>query len=171
MMIDAELAFDAAMARRLPHVHIRAESVDDAQFLIQLFADCSPMAGVLPEPIMVQQAELANHGFWSGYPKAMKRIAYVAGEPVGRIMIDWNTCHGVDIAVLQSARNSGVALAMLRSWLEVADSMGRICTLDVLANNPAMRIYQRLGFVPVDQTDEYQAVIAMLRPVRAGRII
>jgi predicted GNAT family acetyltransferase len=49
--------------------------------------------------------------------------------------------------------------------------MGRLCTLDVIANNPAMRIYQRLGFVPVDQTDEYQAVIAMLRPVRAGRII
>lgn len=166
--MDKSAAFDAAMARRLPQVEMRAEIGDDASFLTRLFADCSPVAGVLPEAMMEQQAELANQGFRSGYPQAMQRIASVAGEPIGRIIIDWGLGHGVDIAVLQSARNSGLALAMLRSWLEVADSQGQICTLDVLANNPAMRIYQRLGFAPVDQTDEYQAVIAMHRPAKAG---
>jgi ribosomal protein S18 acetylase RimI-like enzyme len=167
MIMDDSGAFVAAMARRLPHVQMRAERDDDAPFLTPLFADCSPIAGILPEAMMVQQAEMANHGFRSGYPNAMRRIALIAGEPAGRIIIDWGLGHGVDIAVLQSARNSGLALAMLRSWLEVADSRGQACTLDVIANNPAMRIYQRLGFAPAIQTNEYQAVIAMLRPAKA----
>jgi ribosomal protein S18 acetylase RimI-like enzyme len=167
--MDATATFDAAMARRLPHVQMRAENDDDAAFLTQLFADCSPMAGTLPQPMIAQQADFANRSFRSVYPNAMQRIACIAGEPVGRIMVDWESGHGVDIAVLQSARKSGLALAMLRSWLEVADLLGRECTLEVLATNPAMRIYQRLGFSVVGESKDFQPVIDMLRPVRAGR--
>lgn len=171
-MIDAEAAFDASMLRRQPYVQMREEADSDASFLTQLFADCSPMAGVLPDEMLAQQAEFANGGFRAAYPDAMRRIACVEGKPVGRIMIDWDCggqSHGVDIAVLRSARSGGLALAMLRAWLEVADHLDRPCTLEVLATNPAMRIYRRLGFGPTADADEYQPVIDMLRPMRAGR--
>jgi GNAT superfamily N-acetyltransferase len=164
----AEAQFDAAMLRRLPDVAMRPETENDQPFLRELFVDCSPLAAALPESMLAQQAALANGGFRAAHPFAMRRIALHAAVPVGRIMIDWDCAgrsHGVDIAVLRSARASGLALAMLRAWLEVADALGCACTLEVLATNPAMAIYQRLGFAPLAIADEYQPVTDMIRPV------
>lgn len=160
-------AFDAAMYRLLPAAELRPEQDADRDFLLHLFAACSPLAGILPAAMLTQQAELANNGFRSVSPAAMFRIASIDHEPAGRFAVDWNrngVSHGIDLAVLPECRRSGLGLAMLRAWLAVADDHGLPCALEVVASNPARRIYQRLGFTPVPGMDETYAVIEMARP-------
>ncbi len=167
-MMSGNTLFDAAVMARCPQLSFRAETPEDTEFLRVLFVACSPLAEHLPSAMLAQQADLQDRGFRTARPLAMRRIAVRAGEPVGRIMIDWDCaggCHGVDIAVLPGARASGVALAMLRAWLAAADQLGRVCTLEVLATNPAQVIYRRLGFRPLADGDPNQAVIEMYRPV------
>lgn len=166
-MDELDAAFDAAMHRLLPSAEVRQEQPEDRDFLLHLFAACSPLAGILPAAMLAQQAELANRGFGSLSPSAMFRIARVNRQPAGRIIIDWGrngASHGIDIAVLPEFRRSGLGLAMLRAWLAVADDHCLPCTLEVLATNPARRIYERLGFAPTPEMDETCAVIEMIRP-------
>lgn len=171
-MNQQDAAFDAAMHRLMPSAGLRPEQAEDRDFLLDLFAACSPLAGMLPAAMLTQQAEMANRGFRAASPAAMYRIALLDCQPAGRIAVDWNrngASHGIDIAVLPACRRSGLGLAMLRAWLTVADDHGLPCTLEVIADNPARRIYERLGFTPTPAMDETYAVIEMIRPANARR--
>lgn len=95
----------------------------------------------------------------------MQRIAERDGRPIGRFMIDWRTdeSHGVDLAVMPGDRATGAGLHFLRAWIDVADAMAVPAVLQVAVDNPAQRIYRRLGFVAVDAQSS-PLVIAMRRP-------
>ncbi len=166
-MDQLHAAFDAAMNRLLPSLAVRPERDTDRDFLLGLFAACSPLAGILPPAMLTQQAELAHRGYRTAFPDAMFRIALIDGQPVGRIAIDWNrngAAHTVDIAVLPDFQGAGIGRAMLRAWLDVADDHGLATSLEVVADNPARQVYERLGFVPTAAMDETYAVIEMVRP-------
>lgn len=142
--------FDMDFSRRTAALDIRPETQEDRAFLVELFVACSPLSSILPMPLLEMQArtQIASHN--GAHPHAMHRIALLDGQPIGRIMVDWNQngpVHGVDLAVMPNARRSMAGLHLLRSWLAVADALGRTCTLEVLADNPARHIYRHLGFV------------------------
>lgn len=77
--------------------------------------------------------------------------------------------YGIDIAVLPEARATGAGLHMLRAWLEVTDSVGRPCRIDVVRDNPAARIYARLGFALAASDDGQSPMAEMVRPAAQGR--
>lgn len=163
----AETLFDAALVSRAPQLAVGPETVTHRPFLAALFAACSPLAGMLPPALMDMQFAAQDASFASDHPQAMRRIVGWNGRPVGRIVIAWDTPDsilGVDIAVHPDGRASGAGLAMLRAWLDVADVLGRPCTLNVVATNPAQRIYRRLGFRAVGAVDSEAAYVAMHRP-------
>ena len=103
----------------------------------------------------------------------MRSIVSVGGVPAGRIVVDWagdGNSHGVDIAVLPEFRPSGAGLHMLRAWLDVADCAAMSCTLEVAHDNPAARLYWRLGFRPVTgEPDESPPFVRMVRAARPPR--
>ncbi len=85
---------------------------------------------------------------------------------MGRIVIDWDVAgamHCVDVAVLPDARGMRVSLALLETWLEVADALDWRCTLQVLAENPAVRLYRRLEFVEAPGQDPADPIVNMVR--------
>ena len=142
--------FDPAFGRRAPHLGIVREMPDHRATLRDLMIACSPLRDLLPGALLDLQFESQDSSFRAARPRAMRRIVMLGAQPIGRIIVDWDqpgASHGVDIAVHPDHRRSGAALAMLRAWIGVADASGRACTLDVIADNPARRIYQRLGFV------------------------
>lgn len=165
-MTDPHTSFDAAFAARAPWLGCRPEDAADAAFLIGLAMACSPLAGVIPDPMLLQQAEFQHAAHDGAHPRAMHRIAMFDGAPVGRIMIDWDTAesHCVDIAVLPEHQGTGIGIALLRAWLDVADLRGQPARLEVRADNPAARIYLRLGFQPVPDPHGWSPVVTMLRP-------
>ncbi len=163
---SAAVAFDAQFAQRAPLLNIAAEVPEHRGALRDLFIACSPLAGRLPDALFDLQFESQDATFRTARPMAMRRILTLAGQPIARIIVDWQlsgASHGVDIAVHPDHRRSGAGLAMLRAWLAVADSEHRTCTLDVVAHNPARRIYERLGFVEAS-SDPGAPYAFMVRP-------
>ena len=58
------------------------------------------------------------------------------------------------IAVLPSYRNQGIGTQLLTQLLAIAQKHFPAVSLSVRSDNPVVRLYQRLGFVKVDQADQ-----------------
>ncbi|MFL9839743.1 GNAT family N-acetyltransferase [Sphingomonas sp. ST-64] len=164
---DCAGAFDRAFVARAPNLTCRPQRRDDAEFLTDLFVACSPMAGMLPDPLLRHQALIQRVAHDTAHPEAMQRIAELEGRPIGRFMIAWRSAesHGVDLAVMPEARATGAGLYFLRAWIEVADAVRVPAVLEVAIENPALRIYRRLGF-EVAEGQQTGPVVTMRRPVR-----
>ncbi len=162
-------AFDAAFTARTGDFACRPRTADDAAFLTACAIASSPMAGVLPDAMLAQQAAFQRAAHDGEHPHAMHRIATRAGQPIGHILIAWHATrtHLVDIAVLPDHRRMGAGGHLLAAWLAVADAHRLTATLEVQGDNPARHIYRRLGFVETDP-DPYAAFVDMQRlPVQS----
>jgi predicted GNAT family acetyltransferase len=62
----------------------------------------------------------------------------------------------MDVALLPEYRNRGMGGALVRELLDEAAAAGRLVSLHVEENNPARRLYQRLGFRDVDDVSFYK---------------
>jgi ribosomal protein S18 acetylase RimI-like enzyme len=82
------------------------------------------------------------------YPVADNRIIVVDHEPAGRILVDSKPEHLllVDISLLPQYRNRGIGTGLIRELLKRGEAEGKSVLLHVLATNPAVRLYERLGF-------------------------
>lgn len=136
---------DYDFMRRLYHA-TRAEEMlqfpfDEAQkqaFLDQQFA-----------------AQFQHYGIH--YPTVERNIIERDGEPVGRLWIDeWkDQIRLVDIALMPEWRASGIGSCLLRDVLARGAAAGKPVTIHVEGFNPALRLYQRLGFEHVDTNGVY----------------
>lgn len=81
----------------------------------------------------------------------------VSFEPIGRLYIDrWpDQIRLVDIALLPAHRGAGHGSALLHSILDEGRGSGLAVSIHVEANNPAMTLYRRLGFVHVETNGVY----------------
>ena len=91
------------------------------------------------------------------YPHCERNIIEADGQPVGRIWIDdWSDqLRVVDIALLPEWRGSGLGTLLLREVLERGRAAKKPVSIHVEAFNPAMRLYERLGFQKVDSNGAY----------------
>jgi ribosomal protein S18 acetylase RimI-like enzyme len=91
------------------------------------------------------------------YPTCERSIIEWNGQPVGRLWIDeWHDqIRLVDIALMPEARGTGIGTMLLRETLERGRKAGKPVTIHVEAYNPALRLYERLGFVKVDTNGIY----------------
>ena len=67
----------------------------------------------------------------------------------------------IDISLAPSARGQGVGGAILQDVLDQARRTGKAVSIHVETNNPARRLYQRLGF----EVAEDQGVYDLMRAV------
>src|SRR2546423_9430875 len=82
------------------------------------------------------------------YPTCERNIVERDGEPIGRFWIDeWrDQIRIVDIALMPEYRGSGIGSRLLHQVLGPGDSACKPVTIHVEGFNPALRLYQRLGF-------------------------
>ena len=75
-------------------------------------------------------------------------VVLVDGEPVGRLYVHRGETEirVVDIALLPEYRGSGIGKSLLRKLLAEADAATKSVTVHVERFNPALRLYERLGF-------------------------
>lgn len=78
-------------------------------------------------------------------------------RPVGRLYVHEgsDTVYVMDIALLPPYRNQGIGGALMRQAIESAHASGRRVTCHVEFNNPAQRLYHRLGFVRIGEHGVY----------------
>jgi ribosomal protein S18 acetylase RimI-like enzyme len=80
--------------------------------------------------------------------RANVQIVEVAGEPVGCLAVAERPDYVFleRVALMPAWQSRGIGTRLVRGVMEDAERRGRPVRLSVLTNNPARRLYERLGF-------------------------
>jgi ribosomal protein S18 acetylase RimI-like enzyme len=92
------------------------------------------------------------------FPNATHSIIVADGQDVGRIWIDRRTdeIRLLDIAILTKYRNSGIGQIMLEQLQAEASASTTALRHSVYnTNQDALRLYERLGFVVIEDFDTH----------------
>jgi ribosomal protein S18 acetylase RimI-like enzyme len=91
------------------------------------------------------------------YVGASFDLVLVDGVPAGRLYVHRREkeIRLVDISFLPEFRNRGLGTNLLRDLFAEAEAAGKPLTIHVEKFNPAMRLYERLGFNRIGETGPY----------------
>ena len=103
------------------------------------------------------QFEAQHAHYHEHYPDAQWLLIVQGIIPVGRLYLeDWpSQLRIIDIALLPEFRGRGFGEAILRDLMEDTAPTGRKVSIHVEKTNPAMRLYERLGFAKVEDKGVY----------------
>lgn len=110
----------------------------------------------------LQQTQYQHH-----YPNASFGIIYIGNRRAGCLHVNRSTdeIRIIDIAFLPEFRGRGIGTYILNSIIAEADSAGLPVRLHVAQDNPAMSLYNRLGFI---RTGDEGAYYSLEHPLRAA---
>ena len=142
-------------------LRLRAEHPDDEAFRLKLFREThgGVLAGLDPalvDTLLAQQFAGQTMTYRARYPDARRDIVEdAAGAPIGRMVVDQTSeaITLVDIALLADHRGRGIGTRLVRDLIDEAQAAGVPVRLSVRVDNPARRLYARLGFVEVGASD------------------
>lgn len=91
------------------------------------------------------------------YPRAEFQIILVAGEIAGRLYVHRREreIRIMDIALLPGYRGRGIGTTLLSDVLAEGERTARPVTIHVESFNPALRLYERLGFSKIASNGVY----------------
>jgi GNAT superfamily N-acetyltransferase len=142
-----------------PSFHFRAASAADQQLLFTLFAagkiaEFAPL-GWSPQqlqPLLHMQFRAQQMSWAQNSPAAADTILCLEDDtPVGRHLIERQpSCYrSIDLAVLPDYQNRGIGTWALQQIQNIAALESVAVRLRVIRTNPALHLYERLGFIPV----------------------
>lgn len=103
------------------------------------------------------QFEAQHSHYQKHYPSASFEVIEQGGSPIGRLYVDtWEDEYRlIDIALLPEHRNHGIGSAILHDLLAKAEAANKAIRIHVEHDNPALKLYQRLGFRQVKDVGVY----------------
>jgi ribosomal protein S18 acetylase RimI-like enzyme len=106
------------------------------------------------------QFRLQTEHYDTHFADAQFHIVERTHEPIGRLYVHEgpDTTYVMDITLLPPHRNQGIGTALMRQVIQAARAGGRRVTCHVEFNNPAKRLYERLGF---ERTGEHGVYFEM----------
>jgi GNAT superfamily N-acetyltransferase len=137
---------------------------DDHAFLLGLYATTRAQElAALPwddeqKALFVRMQFEAQHAqYQEHYAGATFDLILIGDEPAGRlyVMRAGEEIRIVDIALLPEYCNRGIGTMLLERLQSEAAAAARPLRIHVERFNPAMRLYQRLGFVPIADRGVY----------------
>lgn len=148
----------------LTSVTLRPVRAGDDRFLRELYATTRerelsivPWSEEQKAAFLTMQFDAQNQYYRTQYPDAHFDIVEIEGAPAGRLYVFATTSElrVIDIALLPQFRNKGTGGGLMRALLITAAETRRVVTIHVEVDNPARHLYERLGFVPVEQRGLY----------------
>jgi ribosomal protein S18 acetylase RimI-like enzyme len=152
------------MAASVQPVTLRAAAPRDQDFLLAVFAGTrvDELAALGWDPkqrefFLNMQFNAQQQSYVDVYPAAVNNIILLAERPIGRMLVDRtaNEITLVDIALLGEYRNRQIGTSLLRNLMDEAATAQKSVRLSVFKSNPALRLYQRLGFSQVGEDALY----------------
>ena len=148
-----------AIGSALGMLHLRPERDEDAPFRFKLFCESRPAEFALLqldpavfEQLMRFQFHAQTVTYRANFPDARFDIIERDRAPIGRIVVNrpGTMLHIVDQAIVPELRNRGLGTAIMKALMDEATRNGLPVRLKVAStNDPSMRLYRRLGFVPI----------------------
>jgi ribosomal protein S18 acetylase RimI-like enzyme len=145
-------------------IALRPAQQADYFFMRQLYAAAReeelkqfPFDELQKKDFLDQQFAAQYQHYQLHYPTCERNIVEREGKAVGRLWVDeWrDQIRIVDIALMPEWRGAGIGSMLLHEVLERGRAAGKPVTIHVEAYNPALRLYERLGFVKVDTNGVY----------------
>lgn len=121
------------------------------------------------------QTRAREQAYRAAWPQArclvIEQSVAGAARPIGRIWYarSADALHLVDIALLPEHRGRGVGAACMARLIDEATAAGLALTLQVAEDNPARRLYARLGFRCVARRPPYLGMRLEASAVVAGK--
>ncbi len=107
---------------------------------------------------LIEEQFLIQHkAYMNGYDTPEFYIICRNGRDMGRLYLEQrpDDIRIIDIALLPEFRNNGVGTALLKDILACGRKTGRRVSIHVEKQNPALSLYQRLGFVKTNDIPFY----------------
>lgn len=154
MRVDGSRAGGAATAPP-PGVAYRPVEDGDLPFLAEVYASTRreelaplPWTEAEKDGFLRSQFEAQRRHYEEHFPDCAFLVIERAGDPVGRLYVDRreDEIRLVDIALLPESRGNGLGTAILKRVLEEGRRKGLPVRIHVERENPARRLYERLGF-------------------------
>jgi len=102
----------------------------------------------MQQQFLAQQFDAQHRHYQRHYADAEWLVIERGGEAVGRLYIEeWQSqIRIIDIALMPAARGLGIGAAIFEDVFDLARAGGKKVSIHVEKNNPARRLYFRLGF-------------------------
>ena len=155
------MTFALDAARRLG-LSVRPMTDEDLPFIAALYAStrtqelaATGWPEAMQQAFLTQQHQAQDRHYRTVWPDAERLIVELGNVPVGRLYLGWSDdrVRVIDISLLPEARRRGSGSALLRDLQRQARAAGLAVALSVVPGNPALRLYERLGFVAVAGLD------------------
>jgi ribosomal protein S18 acetylase RimI-like enzyme len=162
--MDAEVAAFGWVRARDAGCRFRRIAEADLPFLAKVYAatreeELAPVPWSEAEKAAFLDTQFrAQHAHYQTYyPNADRLVVSCHGDDIGRLYIErWPSQHRIiDIAFLPKHRGKGLGTALLRDLLDEAAGVGKAVSIHVEKNNPAIRLYRRLGFTTAEDKGVY----------------
>lgn len=136
-------------------VSLRKYSIDDMSFMQELYASTRESELAMTNFSAQQKLDFISQQFnaqWSHYTQHYCTDAFNIiehnGTSIGRLLVDYwdREIRVVDIALMPQYCNSGLGTYFFNQLFEQAKASDKPVTIHVEFNNPARRLYERLGF-------------------------
>jgi ribosomal protein S18 acetylase RimI-like enzyme len=149
-----------------PQVTFRPIAPDDMDLLLRVYRSTreEELAMVVDwtdeqkDAFVRSQFEAQHAWYRDHYDGAQFEVILVDGVPAGRLYVHRRDreIRLVDITLLPESRAGGVGTSLLRDLLAEGETAGKPVTIHVEVFNPAMRLYERLGFSPIEERGPYR---------------
>jgi ribosomal protein S18 acetylase RimI-like enzyme len=136
----------------------------DVELLLRIYASTRerelslvPWSEADKRAFVRSQFEAQHLYYHRHYAGAEYSIILERGRPAGRLYVDRRSdeVRVIDITLLPEYRGSGIGSALLSQLKEEAHAGGKPLTIHVEHQNPALRLYGRLGFERVSDDGVY----------------
>jgi ribosomal protein S18 acetylase RimI-like enzyme len=136
-------------------ISFRPVAADDQELLYRIYASTRteelapvPWSDEQKESFLRMQFRAQSADYASNYPDAEFLIILLGGEPAGRLYVHRlpDEVHIIDIALLPERRRGGTGTVILRDLQTAAAADGKPLRIHVERFNPALHLYDRLGF-------------------------
>jgi GNAT superfamily N-acetyltransferase len=145
-------------------VELRPVEASDERFLRCVYASTrAEELALVPwdegqkEAFLRWQFDAQDRWYRRQYAAATREIVLIDGAPAGRLYIHRETDEIliVEIALLPQHRGNGAGTSLLHDLLTEAEGAGKRVRIHVERFNPALRLYDRLGFSVIEDDGVY----------------
>jgi ribosomal protein S18 acetylase RimI-like enzyme len=136
-------------------VTLRSARPDDEDFLFELFRQTvGDELAMLGDAILRMQFKAQLLTYSAQFPAAEHQIIMLDDRAIGRVLVERSESEnrGVDIALLSEYRNGGIGRMLVQELLDEAARAGKPFRISVVKSNPALHLYERLGFKTTGDT-------------------